>query len=50
MNITIRRVPFGFLVRIRAGVPEVFIPWTSEFNKREGVARYVATMWECARP
>lgn len=50
MNISIRRVAFGFMVRVRTGVPPVFIPWTSYCNQREGVARYVAAMWECARP
>lgn len=51
MNITIRPVPFGFLVRIRKGVPPVFIrtPDIGCGDPRDGVISYISKMWELAR-
>jgi hypothetical protein len=50
VNITIRRVAFGFMIRVRAGVPEVFIRTPDTGHAREGVIRYIELLWECAQP
>lgn len=50
MNITLRRVPFGFMVRVRKGVPEVFVRTPDIGNPRDGAINYILAMWECAQP
>lgn len=42
MNINIRKVRGGYLIRIRRGVPPLFI------SLRADAIRYIENMWECA--